>query len=258
MAATTFYRPRSVTEIVDAAIQLVRRNYLPLITVVALAYVPYLLLQLTVFRGIMKSALTGTLQLSPGQLGVYYVLSLIWFALVDAAVIVAASDAYLGRPVNVQAAFWRAIPRVGATAAGIVLKYLIVSAGLVLFVVPGVVLIALFFAVPSTVVLERRGPISGLVRSARLAGGLKAHVLLALLLVYGLYFGLIGGASIAFAVLGSQTAIQIFSAFATILVYPFVPTVQMLLYYDTRIRKEGYDIELQAESVAGSPPFQPA
>ena len=50
---------------------------------------------------------------------------------------------------------------------------------------------------------------------------------------------------------------QIVSAIFTILVYPLVSVVQTLLYYDLRIRKEAFDIELMASGL-GAPAGQPA
>jgi hypothetical protein len=259
MSTTTAFRPRSVTEIVDAAIQVVRRNYVPLITVVAVAYVPFLILQMTAFRALLAAATTGQfLQLSGAQLVAYWAVSVVWFALIDSAVIVAAADAYLGRPVDVASTFRRALPRIGATVVAIVIKFMAIGFAIVFFVIPAFYVVALFYAVPCTTVLERAGPIAGLQRSVQLSRGLKGHVLLTLILVYGLYFVLIGGASLIFAMIGNRVAIQVFSALATILIYPFVPTVQMLLYYDARIRKEGYDIELMAQGVAGPSVTQPA
>ncbi len=266
MSSTTAYRPRSVTEIVDAAIQIVRRNYVPLITVVAAAYVPFLVLQMTAFRGLMtqlaptQSTARVFATLSTRQLGLYYAVSIVWFALIDAAVTVAAADAYLERPVDVAGAFRKAAPRVGAAVVAILIKYMLIIVGFALFFVGGPWFVAMFFAVPATVVLERNGPLAGLQRSAHLSRQLKGHILLSLILVYGLYFVLIFGAGIGFASLGggNQTAVQLFSAVTTILVYPFVPTVQMLLYYDARIRKEGYDIELLAQRVGAPSMPQPA
>jgi hypothetical protein len=38
----------------------------------------------------------------------------------------------------------------------------------------------------------------------------------------------------------------------SILVYPFLYVVLTVLYYDIRVRKEGFDLELLASSVAGA------
>lgn len=253
MTTIATYRPRSVTEIVDGAIQLVRRNYVPMITVVAIVYVPFIVLQMTVFRALTRAALSGQiLQFSTGMTLTYYAVSAVWFALIDATMAVAASDAYLGRPVDVVSAFRRAAPRLPATIVAIVIKYLLIIVGVGLFFVGWAVFLAMFFAVPATIVLEGLGPFAGLRRSAQLSRALKGHVLKSLVMIYVLYLVVIGGAAVLFAVLGNQTAIQLFSAVATILIYPFVPTVQVLLYYDARIRKEGFDIELLAQRVEGS------
>ena len=259
MTTTNTYRPRAATEIIDGAIQIVRRSYVPMVTVVAIAYVPFLVLQMTVFRGLMHSVLTGQiLQLSIATSVGYYVMQLVWFALIDTAMMVAASDAYLGRPVDIAAAFRRAAPRLGATVIASLIKYVLVGLGFVVFFFPALAFVALYFAVPATIVLEGVGPIAGLRRSALLSKGLQWHALGTLVMIYGLYFVVIIGAAILVSLFADQTVIQLFSAIATILVYPFVPTVQALLYYDARIRKEGFDIELLAQRVGVSPVPQSA
>ena len=42
-------------------------------------------------------------------------------------------------------------------------------------------------------------------------------------------------------------------ALVTVLVYPMVPIVSTLLYYDLRIRSEGYDLELLSGELDGAP-----
>ena len=44
---------------------------------------------------------------------------------------------------------------------------------------------------------------------------------------------------------------QVVNAAFRIFLYPLIPIVQTLLYYDARIRKEGYDLELMAEGLGG-------
>jgi hypothetical protein len=47
---------------------------------------------------------------------------------------------------------------------------------------------------------------------------------------------------------------QVFvGAVVTIMVYPVVAITQALLYYDTRIKSEGLDIELMAGALEGVP-----
>jgi hypothetical protein len=100
-------------------------------------------------------------------------------------------------------------------------------------------------------------------RSFDLSKGLKGHVFLTGLVGFIIYIvgffiiffiaGLAGG-------FGAQTLIsQIIMALGASALLPLVPVTITLLYYDARIRKEGYDIELMAQQTGGpgAPPAKP-
>lgn len=253
---TAYYRPRTVSELVDAAFQLLRRDYMQYVMLMAIAYVPWLVILMT----------TGLLTAAPGDdTGVTSILvmglgAMIWFSLIDAVMISAVSDSYLGRRVDVGGSFRRVSGRFGHVLLAVIAKALLVSFGLLLLIVPGLYFLAKYFAVPATVVLEGRGAGEGLGRSGQLSEGLKGHVLKTLLLVWGIYValsfavGVLGGLAAVF----SQSAMllivftQLVNAAFRIFLYPLIPIVQTLLYFDARIRKEGYDLELMAEGLGGT------
>lgn len=261
MSTALPFRPRSVSELVDAAFQVLRRGYVQFVTIMGIAYIPWLIVTMVVTRTMVLGAGTTT------SLGRGFAATmalgfggLIWFSLIDGAMTVAASESYLGRPVDVGGAFQRALSRIGALIAVAVLRALAVTLGFVLFIVPGFYFLARYFGGPVVVMLEQRGAVDALGRSSELTRGVKGHVLKTLLLVWTIYIvlsiavGAISGAFSAAAPGASPVALalsQIASAIFTILTYPIIAIVQTLLYYDLRIRKEGYDIELMAQELGG-------
>ena len=48
---------------------------------------------------------------------------------------------------------------------------------------------------------------------------------------------------------GSMVIITVLSTAASIVIYPMFAITEMLLYYDARVRSEGYDIEMMAEGL---------
>jgi hypothetical protein len=131
----------------------------------------------------------------------------------------------------------------GTAVAGIVG----VMAMLVLALPVGLYAFAAMFAVPATVVLEGRGALDGLRRSRELSRGLKPRIIGALgvpmlgFLVFQLFIGGLG------TLLPGPSAISLlFEQAITIAVYPIIAVIATLLYYDARIRKEGFDIEVMA------------
>jgi hypothetical protein len=66
------------------------------------------------------------------------------------------------------------------------------------------------------------------------------------------------GLQIAAAILGNLIVQTLVSAVVTIMVYPVVAITEALLYFDTRIKSEGLDIELMAGALDGAPPREAA
>jgi hypothetical protein len=109
------------------------------------------------------------------------------------------------------------------------------------------------------IVLEGQGPVEGLKRSWRLVGQAFWRSLGILLLVYAFIYIvslivqlplIIAGAFFGI-LLNNSVLYQAIASFATygvlILVLPIQFIIFTLLYYDLRIRKEGYDLELKIE-----------
>lgn len=242
-------RPRSSTEIVDAAFQLYRRDALPFIAAVALVYVPWLLV-------IAATGLAGTAVGGDPTAG--GVAPLLWFlAGAMIAYVLAASvttclarDVYFGDTVDVGKAF-RTVAR---RLADVVLASLIVGGcivfGSMLFILPGIYLYGRLFAAKQAVLLEEHGGIAAVGRSWRLAKGSVGHVIstMGLALLLNLALGL--GASFVGRLIPSQIVQMLISTIVACLVYPMVGIIETLLYYDLRIRREGFDIEY----LAAAPP----
>jgi len=107
------------------------------------------------------------------------------------------------------------------------------------------------------IILENRGALSGLKRSWSLVGGHFWRVLsiwFALVLFVSLpEIGLVLLARyLAGLVLPSTVALiasQVAGGIMVLFISPIVSLVTALLYYDLRIRKEGYDLEVRAEAL---------
>lgn len=255
MSVAVPYRPRSASELVDATVQLLRGDYLQYVMLMGIAYIPWLLVLL----------LVGQLGNADATVGVGTVVSflaaMLWFTLIDGVMTVAASERYLGREVDVPAALRQAARCAGPLLYASLMKWGSVIIGVIFLVVPGAYFLARFFAASQVVMLEGLGGSAALGRSSQLSEGLKRHILKALSLVLIIYFGMeIGWALVLTAIFGQPTegvmmlGQQVLSVVFTVLVYPFLSVAQTLLYYDVRIRREGYDIELMARELdaAGS------
>ena len=128
-------------------------------------------------------------------------------------------------------------------------------------------IVGLFFYVrllfsTQAIILEGQGPFAGLRRSWRLVGQAFWRSLGIFLLVYAFMYivslvvqlPLIAVGTFLGLMLSNTLLFQAISSLVTyavlILVLPLQFTVFTLLYYDLRVRKEGYDLELMAQQVA--------
>ncbi|HEX5436962.1 MAG TPA: hypothetical protein VFW98_07380 [Gemmatimonadaceae bacterium] len=287
------FRPRSSSEILDASVQLLRVHYAPLLVLSAIAWVPRLVVSVT-----GKAYVRPALGVGASVTTLVLVLvAMAWFVIAQAAMLVAVSDIYVGGGANPARALRAALTRPGAIILSVLAKVILIAVGLLIAgigmgvvaaLVAGVgsamprgialVLVgvgigaaifagvwwslrmfAFYFAVPATVVLEQLGAGAALTRANQLARGSALRIVLTLVLLYIIYLAVLAllGAVVYLAFHGfvlTQTLVTVFALF----VYPIIPVVTALLYYDLRIRKEGYDIELMAGALNDPPATQPA
>jgi len=243
----TNLRARSVSDIVDAAFALYRRHSGQYILVVALAHVPTLILQIVMQGsrppGSMPS-LSNSLLMMP--------VSWVTLSFLSGVVILMGSQVYLGGEPDLAAAASTVLARFPRLLLATLMWWIAYAVGLLCLLVGALYVAARFFAVEAVVVLENRSAVDAFGRSSTLSDGRKRHVLNTLLLVYVIYFLLLMGASWMAASAGNQVVSIMVSTAVTIVVYPVIGLTTMVLYYDTRIRHEGFDLE-QMERALGSP-----
>jgi hypothetical protein len=63
------------------------------------------------------------------------------------------------------------------------------------------------------------------------------------LLVFGIYIVLSIGVTVVATLMGNATMSLVINTLLNIAVYPILSLVSMVLYYDLRIRGEGFDVE---------------
>jgi len=251
--ASVDLRPRSPSEIVDAAFQILRAHYPQFVMCSAIANFPWLVVRLFIAAdpAIVSSIGVGSSFVT--VVGIALV-----FALMSAVLVVVASQAYLGDPVDVGVAVRAAVSRLGAVMMGAVIKYTCMVVGLLLFLVGAFYFAARFFAVTPAIVLEDAALRQAFSRSSFLSERRKWHVLRTLGLVVLIYWVIGLGIGVAAFVIGNLVVQAIITSIYTILVYPVIAITEALLYYDARIKSEGLDIQLMAGALEGPATREPA
>lgn len=247
------HRRRSVAEIVDASIQLFRRSYGELVTIMAIAYVPWLAAT-TIASRARAISLPADGEMPEFSLagGLIFLFGFIWLTVASAACTVVASDRYLGRQPEIADSLRRAFRRGWPILATTVFTWVLAGAGLILLIVPGLYFFARFALSPAVALLEDRAVGQSLSRASALSRGRKMHILGALGAAWLIMLAITFTIGALFGLLGLTSLSILADAAVGIGIGPLIPVVVAVLYYDLRIRNEGYDVELLAQELRSS------
>lgn len=235
---------------------------------------------------VLQAGRTGALpQLAPLPMYAWGLASIVWYAGTTAVVLtLAAADAYAGHDIALRKDLMATIRRLPSVIAlvilGIILfnlaaivvgvpitifSYLlatlflpssiagivgIVAASLLIVAGMGYMAAALLPSLP-VLLLEDVGPRVALRRSAQLTKGLRGHALAVYGLMYLLLAVVVIGISIMVRAVGNPVLATIVLIAEGITVAPFAIVPSTVLYYDLRVRKEGYDIQAMAGTLDG-------
>ena len=249
-------RPLSVGEILDTSFSLYRRHFAALATVALVCTgVPLVLRLFLETSGGIFSNLT---------LGILYAISLVVLNLVaTGATVFIVSESYLGRPLSAREALNRATPYIGRILICSLLMALVVGLGFLLLLIPGIILaVGLALAIPAVVLEPRSSASAALSRSWELTRGARWRIFgLGVTLLVLLYIPVVAITGLLALVLPTAsgeafgpTSISTVAAIAVggivqMFIYPLFYCVLTVTYYDLRVRKEGFDLELLASSL---------
>jgi hypothetical protein len=256
-------RPRTVGEILDVAVLLYRARFGPLMKVTLAVTLPVSLLTMFVLLSAVpddEGAAFGFNIMSPfffsgsdsaamlGAIVVTFILSTLSTAFVTAAATRIVGDVYVGGNetlgTSVKAVARRLLPLIGLTFLTTIAVAITCIAGYVLSVFWAVAVPALILE--GTKVFRSMGRSFELTKAAFwLAFGVYW---LGQLLVFALSLGLAGLFTLLITTADSASADVIAqsvgTAIATVVTTPFLAAAVVALYFDLRIRNEGFDIQM--------------
>ncbi len=276
-------RPRRVGEVLDAGIKIYVRNAKTLMGLAAVAVIPLQIIAAIVLLSTVPSGSevpTGTVTVNrqpvpasdrAAVIGAYvtlFVIQLFVSALVTGASVKAVSDAYLDRPTGIAISLRYALRRVPALIWMQILKVLGLALGFVLLIIPGIWLYGAWSVSVPALLIERTGPWRSLRRSRRLVRKRwwpSSGVILVATIMVAIVSGIVQALLAALASLPSQPSLvlavlinTLASAFSAIVATPFIAAVTTVLYYDLRVRREGYDLQLLADQLGLPSTGEPA
>lgn len=272
-------RPLSVGEMLDVAIKIYRERFAPMakavVVVVAPVAVITALVQLSlapddpdeVFgpvdaTGRPTSVDAGEIWSFAAGFLVVALLSYVAAQLATAASFKLVAGAYLDEAPDWRASLSGALQRLGSLVWLTMVFGFLLGLGFVACIVPGVYLyVAWSVAVPVLLLEDLRGR-KALKRSRELVKG-RWWPILGAIVVSGILAGVIQAvfAAVLVAVVGTDgndvagaTAGALANIAGSMVTTPFSAAVIMVVYFDLRVRKEGFDLELLARRVGVEPP----
>ena len=231
---------RSAPEVVDAAIQLVRRDYATLVTVSAVAFTPLVLL-------------APWIQPLPAL--VVNILGALCGGYAEACLLLGLAVAYRGEPLLTVGAQLRA----GRPVAGRVIRIALARnvatwIGLIFLIVPGLFAYAHYLLATPAAALEGLKVRPAITRGAKLAKGEYRRLVLVAGLSGLLYIVLLWGAMVLAAAVTRSEAIAYLAGISLqIALTPVIVAITVLLYFDVRERREGLDLEVALRSLGAVP-----
>jgi len=253
-------RPRSATEVVDASFGLLRHHLLELTTLSVAASIPLLVVRL------LSSALAPGDPTMPDPSRALLTVPLgiaAWLLQIFATmpVIVAVSQFYLGDPYDARAAVRRAMQRYWTTLAALIMRSILVFLGAFGLLIGGLYVWLRYAPVAAVSLLEEGDSSKTVSRTWALTADLTSHVFLVwlpLLVIYSAlvalsWWMLMSGA--ALAIVKHTNEVAVFQTALSAFIAPVNAVVTVVLYYDLRTRKEGFDVEMMSRAMppAGAP-----
>lgn len=250
--ATADLRPLSVGEVLDVAFQLYRRLFTSLIVIQAVCTgLPFLL-------SVYIESSGGVLQ-RPFLYMCTMLLSSILTALASVACVLVISEHYLGRTLRPTEALARAQRYIWPVFLLSIMVWFAISVGLVLLVIPGIILMCGLALATQTLVLEsNRSPSAAMSRSWELTKGYRLRMFALLItaiviVVVPLFgFGALGGMFAAEDAAGVPLTFTVLGGLLQIVIYPLIYCILTVAYYDLRVRKEAFDLQMLEQALQGA------
>lgn len=248
-------RPLTLGETLDVAFGLYRSLFVPLLVITLVT--SGLPLAVSVY---VESAggMFAHLPLYAANMLLNVVLS----AIASAAATFVVSENYMGRSLSAGAAFSRAAPFVGRLVVLGLLIGLVVALGVLLLLLPGLILFTgLALSTPAMVIEGLPSATAAMGRSWALTRGLRLKLFGALftvlvlimlpMLALGGFAAAAGDSTLLAPTMSLQALFWMMAAsLVQMLIYPLLYCLLTVAYYDLRVRKEAFDLEVLASGLA--------
>ncbi len=251
-------RPLTLGEILDRTFTLYRNNFLLFVALAGIPRLPALavgLLQIqnTIGTQVKFTAAVITLTI------LTYLCGILAYLFSQGGAVVAVSELYLGRPITIVQSLRRVADNIFPLLGVVILNGLAIFVGFILLVIPGIYLMCRLYVCIAAALIEHKNPAESLSRSMALTKGFagRAFVIILLYFVIAIGFGLVIGLPLGLAIAASAQNPVMLRAWASLqailstaletLISPVLLIAGAIYYYDLRVRKEAFDIQVMMD-----------
>jgi hypothetical protein len=230
----TSYRPArfSVSLALTRAIELLTKNFFTIYVISALATLPY-----TLYSWFTAAEPASGTAFLAGMLNVVLV------SLSEAMIVYATFQALRGRGIDPRASIARGLQRFGAVFVASILIGVVTLLGFLLLIVPGLIVMVVFYVAIPACVVEQLGPSASLSRSSQLTSGYRWQI-------FGAAFAVLIAQIVVESIIAAMlhrpetlVAFEVVTFLWTALGSAYQAVLVTLIYHDLRVAKEGIDIE---------------
>jgi uncharacterized membrane protein len=237
-------RAMSVGEILDGAVSLYRTSFTTLVSIAIVCLgIPTVLRVYVALSGEAVSVLA-------------FLALLLWSfggLVSSAATLWVISETYLGRQASAGEALRFAFSKIVTLFLAGLAVAIIVMFGMILLLIPGIIAACGYALVSQVVVLEGASADVALKRSWQLTKGFKWKVLglglvsFLIILLPAMALSMLTG-----VLPGGDSTASVAGDFVSLVITPLFTCAFTLLYYDLRVRKEAFDLEMLSQQLTGS------
>jgi hypothetical protein len=233
-----------VGDVLSRTLSILGRNFLPFVLVAAIPQIPKLLLGQPMGTQFNGGSGQGAMTLLVG------IITALLTLFSQATIIYATFDFLLGHEVNLGASFRVGGQRLGQTLLLWIYEGFAIAFAFILLLVPGLILLTMWYVAFPICVIERLDPILSISRSAQLTKGHRWRLFAVLFvfllgsLVTGFVLGLfIGGAGAAISPSWIKWALMAARFVIQTLLGIYSAVLTTVIYHELRIAREGVDSE---------------
>jgi hypothetical protein len=264
----------SFADLLDGAFRLLRANLATIVLVTAVFIVPLQLISAFLSRDLFggrgifdviddpslaqQSADSDVSAIQLFGTGSAALIGLLITPFVGGVITKVVSASYLGQQLSAGQALRATARRFGALLMVAILVHLVELVGFVLLILPSLVAMAFYICTTPAVMVEELGPIKAMRRSFALVRR-RFWPVLGIAVVSGLMAFILSyilGSPFTFAgqAIGLHWGfilVAIGRILPALVATPFVTIVATLIYFDARIRHEGFDLQMMARGIGG-------